>query len=117
MKSISKQLICISIILLLLGVSVTSAISVENKTPIIEDEDDCGCEDKSDSRICNILEILALSLDKRSQIMGELCEVFKDIPTLEDLFFFLGLTMVARYMYIVALANELNCDWVGPYRI
>lgn len=78
MKYISKQLICICIITLLVGVSYTSAIRVDNKIPIEnkQDEDDCGCNDVSDVDIIK-LEKQLKKLERNSKLLLVLS---KDLP-------------------------------------
>ena len=75
MKSISKQLITISIIILLVGVSYTSAIRVENKIPIVEVEDDCGCNEVSNADIV----ILEKQLDRYSNLLLVLSKAYPEI--------------------------------------
>ena len=65
MKSISKKSITFSIILLFIGVSISSAISVDTETTEIED---CGCNDVSDADIV-ILEKQLNRLDVYSKLL------------------------------------------------
>jgi hypothetical protein len=81
MKSISKQLICISIILLLVGVSYTSAIRVDNKIPIVESEEDCGCNEVSDADIVR----LEKQLDRLERYSKRLLVLSKDYPELWEM--------------------------------
>ena len=78
MKSISKQLICISIITLLVSVSYTSAIRVDNEIPIVDNqgEHDCGCNDFSDADIIK-LEKQLKNLERNNKLLLELS---KDFP-------------------------------------
>ena len=78
MKSISKQIICISIITLLVGVSYTSAIRVDNKIPIVneQDEDDCRCNDVSNADIIK----LEKQLNKLERNCKLLLVLSKDLP-------------------------------------
>ncbi len=78
MKSISKQLICISIMTLLVGVSYTSAIRVDNKIPILDNqgEHDCGCNDVSAADIIK-LEKQLNNLERNNKLLLELS---KDFP-------------------------------------
>lgn len=80
MKSIYKQLICISIITLLVGVSYTSAIGFDNKIPIVDNqyEDDCGCKKFSDADIVK----LEKKLNKLEMNNKLLLELTKDFPIL-----------------------------------
>jgi hypothetical protein len=90
MKSISKQLITISIILLLVGINVTSAIRVENKTPIIDNqvEEDCGCNEVNDVDIVKLekqldrVEVyskLLLVLSKNNPGLNEISEELSNL--------------------------------------
>lgn len=77
MKSLSKQLIYISIITLLLSVSYTSAIRVVNRIPIVNElDDDCGCNDVIDADIIK-LEKKLNKLESNSKILLVLS---KDLP-------------------------------------
>ena len=60
MKTTSKQLIVISIILLLIGVSVSSAISVDTQSTISSNEsvEDCGCGEVSDADLIRVERLL-----------------------------------------------------------
>jgi hypothetical protein len=80
MKSISKQLICISIIFLLLGVSYTSAIRVENKTTIVDSEEDCGCNEVSDADIVR----LEKQIDRLERYSNLLLVLSRYNPELKD---------------------------------
>jgi len=78
MRLISKQLICISIIILLVSVSYTSAIRVSDKIPIVNNqgEDDCGCNEFSDYDIVK----LEKNLNKLERISKLLLLLTKDFP-------------------------------------
>jgi hypothetical protein len=90
MKSIFKQLICIIIILLLVGVSYTSAIRVENKTSIVKIEEDCGCNEVSDTDIVGLekqldsLEVYSKLLLVLSRNNPELKEITYEIFEIID---------------------------------
>ena len=60
MKNISKQLICISIILLLIGVSVSRAISVDTESTISNNEsEECKeCNEVSDADLIKVERLL-----------------------------------------------------------
>jgi len=87
MKSISKQLIVICIIFLLVGVSYTSAIRVENKSSIVDNqvEDDCGCNEVSSTHLnylkrqLNRIDIYGKLLLVLSQHNPELKEISKEV--------------------------------------
>jgi len=80
MRLISKQLICISIIILLVSVSYTSAIRVSDKIPIVNNqgEDDCGCNEFSDYDIVK----LEKNLNKLESSSKKSLELSKDFPIL-----------------------------------
>lgn len=116
MKSISKPLITVSIILLLLGVSVTSAIRVENNKPIIESKEDCGCNVFSDTEIVRLetqldkLESytkLLLVLSKHNSELQVICEkISLEVSSLEK--------MVIRIVNFVDLLKELEVSVTFP---
>jgi hypothetical protein len=58
------------------GVRYTSAIRVENKTPIVESKDDCGCNEVSDVDIVK----LDKQLDRLERYNNELFVLIKDNP-------------------------------------
>ena len=77
MKSISKQLIVISIILLLIGVSVSSAISVDTKSSIVDSEkfEDFGCSiskfnDDYPPIICSVLCAMTRVIGPIGDVIG-----------------------------------------------
>ena len=115
-KGLYCKILAFGIIVMFIGVGTHPAFAVDTKQPIVNitNEEDCGCNAKSDSGICKILELIALSLDERMNLLIVLSKVFEDIPTIIHFFDILGLSIFARFAFIVDLANELNCDWVGP---
>lgn len=81
MKSVSKKLICAVIITLIVGVSYSSAIRVENNIVILynQDENDCGCNYVSDSDITELDNKLN-NMQRNSKL---LLLISKDIPKIK----------------------------------
>ena len=116
MKDISKKTLVIGIILLLVGVSVSSAISVDNKPSMskVEIEEDCGCKDKTDITFCNILLKMIASLGLRINFIY----VFYDILERNEILFALSQiyikTLIIRMYGYVIIGEILQCDWHMP---
>ena len=82
-KNHTCKILAIGIIALFMGVSVSSAISVDTESTIVEIVEDCGCEEVSDSdlikveRLLNKVEVyskLLLVLSKYNPEVKDKCE-------------------------------------------
>ncbi len=63
-----KKGLAVAVILLFLGVSVSSAISIDTKPSITNNEDDCGCNEVSDADIVR-LEKKLYKLESYSKLL------------------------------------------------
>jgi len=118
MKSISKQLICICIILLLVGVSYTSAIRVENKPHIVNNqiEEDCDFNNSNFNVdyppiICSVLFAMIHVIDTTIDVIGILLIYFGH--TLDEV-----IKMLSPFIdfsdFLLELWGELNCPSCYP---
>ena len=83
MNTICKKIHVIGIILLFVGVSVSSAISIDNKPKISQDEneEDCRCNEVSDADIVK-LEKQLVRLGRHSKLLLVLSDSTKNISHL-----------------------------------
>jgi hypothetical protein len=116
MKTICKKSIVISIILLLFGVSVSSAVSVDTKSTISNNEsDECRECEKSDSGICNLLELLFNTIIDRLDLVLDFYIKIGDNPILEMILMMYIASYYTRFYIYYTIGIFLNCDWTGPY--
>ena len=108
------KILAVGIIVLFVGVSYTSSVRVENKTPIFNSqvEAECGCFENYDSLIFDILETLYLTFDIRANILNKIYGAFEDISSIAYIIHLIGLSLFLRANIILDLAFELNCDWI-----
>jgi hypothetical protein len=114
MNTICKKTLVIGIILLLAGVSVSSAISVDNKPVLSQDEsEDCSECKKSESRICDLLHIWYQTIELRLEMFSELWSSLGDYPLIQELLIlYYYVFMDIRFTIPVVIAYVLECDWL-----
>ena len=115
MKNICKKSFVIGIILLFIGVSVSSAISVDNKPVISQDEseEDCGCNKDPESEICQkLFEIFHLNW-ALSYFYDEIQKVISDygLPILSTILWVHVLLIILRGFVILYMADCMGCGW------
>ena len=116
MKNICKKTLVISIILLFVGVSVSSGISIDNKPNIskVENEEDCGCKGKTDSTLCNILWKMIASLGFRINIIYVFYDILGRNEILLALLQIYIKTLIIRMFGYIIIGEILRCDWPLP---
>ena len=113
MKNISKKLIGLSILLLFIGVTSSSAISV-NKAPmtIIKNKEDCGCNEVSDADIVRLEKQLSRIeiYDKLLLILNKFNPKLKELSTdlISDISTFLELIKESDFLLICFYLFELS---------
>ena len=113
-----KKIISLGIIILLTGVSYSSAISFDNKSTIIKITDKCFCKNKDDNGICDFLvlydaiislrytfifdNILEYLIENGNQIFVGIIETYLDI-------------LNNRHNRIWEYGYYLDCWWIPPW--
>ena len=116
MKTISEQTIVISIILLLIGVSVSSAISVDTKSTKVKSVEDCGCCNSNyigdyPPIICSVLFAMIHVIDTTIDVIGMLLIYFGH--TLDEVIKILS-PFIDFSDSLLELWGELNCPPFYP---
>ena len=113
MKNIHNKSITICIILLLVGVSISSAISVNNK-PVVSQDGECSECEKSNSDICDLLWDLFNFLFYRIHFIGEIFNLFLDNELISGIGYLYSITADFRQLGYMFLGAIFGCDWLIP---
>ncbi len=122
MNNICKKTITFSIILLLIGITVSSAISIDTKSPVVnqQSEEDCNCKE-IDSRHLVVLERQLNRLEVYSKLLLVLSnhnpELFKNYEELTDMISTLNTLDLKDLICNILGITGNYFDLIGPYYI
>ena len=114
-KTVIGKSLAVLVIFLFIGVSVSSAISIDNKQVIsqIDSDEDCGCNKDPESEICQkLFEIFHLNW-ALSYFYDEVQKVISDygLPILSTILWVHVLMIILRGFVILYMADYMGCGW------
>ena len=112
------KILAIGIIVLFMGVSVSSGFAIDTNQPIrVNQSEECKECEKSDSEICELLFRLAKFANDRMVLFAfGIIPLFEEYKVIAYLLAVLGITLFIRYGVYFAFGYFLRCDWAQPFQ-